>query len=226
MCTGWRWIITCSYLCPAVSWAPSLEKSNSTRQQAAPSSLWWREIYDHCHRDCVSTGHSTLRPSPSPAHGLSTQSSIGLTRTDTHKHMITHTHTHRHPETNILTRMLLSCFGDMVLSAISSSHRSMILQKNNCWFKKNYWLEHIRERVGKQTNPIIWFDHKINTILLAQYWYSMSHICLFFSLPKIKLPSWINKVVLTLKSKSEMCRYTKLQVINWINSRLHMKCVD
>lgn len=45
---------------------PPSKESRSMRQQAALASLWWREIYDHCHWDCVSTGHSTPWPSPSP----------------------------------------------------------------------------------------------------------------------------------------------------------------
>ena len=119
LCTGWRRIITAFLSLPRRAASPQprkKKKSNSTRQQSAPASLWWREIYDHCHRDCVSTGHSTLWPSPSSAHGFSTQSAIGLT--------CTHAHTHTHTSS-------LPCFLPVLVirSYQPSAARSVFLEK-------------------------------------------------------------------------------------------------
>lgn len=66
----WKLTITVLLSLPCCAVSPHPRKSRSMRQQAAITAPWWREIYDHCHWDCVSTGHSTSWPSASPLTGI------------------------------------------------------------------------------------------------------------------------------------------------------------
>lgn len=90
VCVGWRLTITMLLSLPCCAMSPHPWKIRSMRQQAALASPRQREIYYHCHWDCVSTGHSTLWPSPSMpmgCHHKDTELRWANTHTHRHKHL-------------------------------------------------------------------------------------------------------------------------------------------